>query len=119
MARHAEVVARWVVRRRRARPQSCVDCGTPFDGVACPGCGALAPMVGVPAMALVVELAGGRRVLVVAERDGGGRWVAVADEGGDCRGGGGVAASAPRRAAGRAVRECGMSRRLGEPRGSR
>ena len=77
MARHAEVVARWVVRRRRARRQSCVDCGTPFDGVACPRCGALAPMVGAPAMALVVELAGGRRLLVVAERDGGGRWVAV------------------------------------------
>jgi hypothetical protein len=77
MARHAEVLARWTVRRQRARWQWCEGCGTGFDGVTCPACGVLGRPVWVPAMALVVELAGGARVLVVAERAAGGRWVAV------------------------------------------
>jgi hypothetical protein len=77
MARHLEVVARWTVRRRRARVQTCEGCRAVFDGVACPGCGALARPVAVPAMALVVELHGGRRLLVVVERGRDGRWVAV------------------------------------------
>jgi hypothetical protein len=77
MARHAEVLARWTVRRQRARWQWCEGCGTGFDGVACPACGVLGRPVWVPAMALVVELSGGAQVLVVAERAAGGRWVAV------------------------------------------
>jgi hypothetical protein len=76
MGRHAEVLARWTVRRRRARWQWC-EGWTGFDGVACPACGVLGRPVWVPAMALVVELAGGARVVVVAERATGGRWVAV------------------------------------------
>ena len=59
MARHAEVVARWVVRRRRARKQGCEGCGTRFDGVVCPACGRAGRLVAVQAMALVVELQGG------------------------------------------------------------
>ena len=77
MARHAEVIARWVVRRRRARKQGCQGCGTRFDGVACPACGRVGRSVAVQAMALVVELQGGTRTVVVAERAPGGRWVAV------------------------------------------
>jgi hypothetical protein len=77
MARHAEVLARWTVRRQRARWQWCEGCGTGFDGVACPAGGVLGRPVWVPTMALVVELASGARVLVVAERAAGGRWVAV------------------------------------------
>jgi hypothetical protein len=77
MARHAEVVARWVVRRQRARKQGCAGCGTRFDGVACPACGLVGRSVAVQAMALVIELHGGTRTVVVAERAPGGRWVAV------------------------------------------
>jgi hypothetical protein len=77
MARHAEVIARWVVRRRRARKQGCEGCGTRFDGVACPACGQLGRSVAVQAMALVVELQRGTRTVVVAERAPGGRWAAV------------------------------------------
>jgi hypothetical protein len=77
MARHAEVVARWVVRRCRARVQSCGDCGSPFDGVACPSCGLVARSVAVQAMALAVELEGGARLLVIVERGSDGHWFAV------------------------------------------
>jgi hypothetical protein len=72
-----EVVARWSVRRRRARVQACLDCGQVFDGVACPVCGLLCELVPVSLMALVVELAGGACRLVVAERGEGGRWFAA------------------------------------------
>ena len=77
MAGRSEVLARWTVRRRRARRQSCGDCGVGYMGVACPGCGVLAPLVDVPAMALVVELARGDRLLVVVERAPNGRWRAM------------------------------------------
>ena len=77
MARHAEVMAGWVVRLLRARKQGCEGCGTRFDGVACPACGRVGRSVAVQAMALVVELQGGTRTVVVAERAPGGRWVAV------------------------------------------
>ncbi|HEX6239161.1 MAG TPA: hypothetical protein VFZ68_18325 [Acidimicrobiales bacterium] len=72
-----EVVARWTVRRRRARVQACGDCGTRFDGIACPACGVLSPAVPVAAMALTVELAGGARRLVVVELGENGRWFAT------------------------------------------
>jgi hypothetical protein len=72
-----EVVARWSVRRRRARVQACFDCGRVFDGVACPACGLLAEPVPVAAMAVVAELASGARRLVVVERGEAGRWFAV------------------------------------------
>ena len=72
-----DVVARWCVRRRRARPQVCVDCGAGFDGIACPACGLLAAPVRVAQMAVRVELAGGARRLVVVERGERGRWFAV------------------------------------------
>jgi hypothetical protein len=72
-----EVVARWSVRRRRARVQACLGCGRVFDGVACPVCGLLCEPVPVAQMALVVELAGGGRRLVMVERGEGGRWFAV------------------------------------------
>jgi hypothetical protein len=77
MAGRSEVVARWTVRRRQARRQSCGDCDVGYMGVACPGCGVLAPLVDVPAMALVVELARGDRLLVVVERAPNGRWRAM------------------------------------------
>ena len=77
MVGRSELVARWTVRRRRARRQSCPDCGACYFGVACQGCGLLAPLVEVPAMALVVELARGDRLLVVVERAPSGRWTAA------------------------------------------
>jgi len=77
MAGRSEVVARWTVRRRRARRQSCRDCGASYFGVACLGCGLLAPLVELPAMALLVELARGDRLLVVVERAPNGRWRAM------------------------------------------
>lgn len=72
-----EVVARWCVRRRRARPQVCGDCGAGFDGIACPACGLLAAPVQVAQMAVRVELTGGARRVVVVERGEHGRWFAV------------------------------------------
>jgi hypothetical protein len=77
MAGGVDVVARWCVRRHRARPQACGDCGAGFDGIACPACGLLAPVVRVAQMAVRVELANGTRRLVVVERGVGGRWFAV------------------------------------------
>jgi RNA polymerase subunit RPABC4/transcription elongation factor Spt4 len=71
-----EVVARWWVRRQRARVQACMDCVRVFDGVVCPACGLLAEAVPVAAMAVVVELEGGARRLVVVERGEAGRWFA-------------------------------------------
>jgi hypothetical protein len=72
-----DVVARWCVRRHRARPQACADCGAGFDGIACPACGLVAPVVRVVQMAVQVELANGTRRLLVIERGAGGRWFAV------------------------------------------
>ena len=77
MAGDVEVVARWCVRRHRARPQTCEDCSTAFDGIACPACGLLAAPVRVAQMAVVVEVANGARRLVVVERAEVGRWFAV------------------------------------------
>jgi hypothetical protein len=68
------VVLRRTVRRRVARPTVCEECGTHFDGVACPGCGQLVDARQVGQIGVVVEAVDGRAWLVLAVRGEGGRW---------------------------------------------
>jgi len=70
----AGIVLRRTVRRRVARPTTCAECGTAFDGIACPECGELVEARPVGQLGVVVEASDGRSWLVLAVRGTGGRW---------------------------------------------